>query len=183
MFLDGHDLRQLNLKWLRSQLGVVQQEPALFACSVRENIRYGREGASDAEVEEAAKAANVHDFVTGFPGGYDTEVGERGVQLSGGQKQRVAIARTMLRNPRVCILDEATSALDMASEKVVQAALEKLMQGRCARRLGSALPCSAGRLSCLRRLTEPTHLSPDPLSAGQRSRLPTASARSGTRTP
>ena len=133
VFLDGQDLRQLNLHWLRAHVGVVSQEPALFATSLRENIAYGREaGATDAEVEAAAAAANISDFIAGLPARYATEVGERGVQLSGGQKQRVAIARAILKDPRVLLLDEATSALDNESERIVQAALDRLMAGRCA---------------------------------------------------
>ncbi|HYV50229.1 MAG TPA: ABC transporter transmembrane domain-containing protein [Myxococcaceae bacterium] len=128
--LDGRDLKTLDPSWLRRQVGVVAQEPLLFSTSIAENIRYGRPGASDAEVEQAAKAANAHDFITAFPDGYQTQVGERGVQLSGGQKQRVAIARAVLKDPRILILDEATSALDAESEHLVQEALERLMQGR-----------------------------------------------------
>ncbi|CAI5521652.1 unnamed protein product [Closterium sp. Naga37s-1] len=129
--LDGADLRQLSLTWLRSQLGLVSQEPSLFATSILENIRYGKEDATLEEVEEAARIANAHSFVTALPQGYNTQVGERGVQLSGGQKQRIAIARAVVRNPRVLLLDEATSALDSESELVVQAALDSgLMRGR-----------------------------------------------------
>jgi len=128
--LDGRDLRELDPRWLRRQVGVVAQEPILFSASVADNIRYGRESASDAEVEAAARAANAHDFVSRFPRGYATPVGERGVQLSGGQKQRIAIARAVLKDPRVLILDEATSALDAESEALVQEALERLMRGR-----------------------------------------------------
>ena len=121
---------ELSAQWLREQVGVVSQEPILFATSIEENIRYGRPDASRAEVEAAAKAANAHDFVSQFPEGYETRVGERGVRLSGGQKQRVAIARALLKDPRVLILDEATSALDAESEHLVQEALDRLMQGR-----------------------------------------------------
>jgi len=128
--LDGRDLRELDPTWWRRQVGVVAQEPVLFSASVSENIRYGREGASDAEVEAAARAANAHDFVSRFPDGYQTQVGERGVKLSGGQKQRIAIARAVLKDPRILVLDEATSALDAESEKLVQEALERLMGGR-----------------------------------------------------
>jgi ATP-binding cassette subfamily B protein len=128
--LDGRDLRELDPSWLREQVGVVSQEPMLFACSIAENIRYGRPYATDEEVREAARAANAHDFIESFTEGYDTLVGERGVRLSGGQKQRVAIARALLKDPRVLILDEATSALDAESEHLVQDALDRLMVGR-----------------------------------------------------
>jgi ABC transporter fused permease/ATP-binding protein len=127
---DGRDVRTLDPRWLRSQIGTVAQEPILFSTSVAENIRYGRPGASEAEVEEAARAANAHPFVTRFPEGYATMVGERGVQLSGGQKQRVAIARALLKDPRLLVLDEATSALDAESEHLVREALDRLMEGR-----------------------------------------------------
>ena len=109
---------------------MVSQEPILFATSIEENIRYGRSGASMEEVEAAARAANAHDFVSAFPEGFSTLVGERGVRLSGGQKQRIAIARALLKDPAVLILDEATSALDAESEHLVQEALERLMVGR-----------------------------------------------------
>ncbi len=128
--LDGVDYRELKPDWLREQVGVVSQEPILFATSIEDNIRYGRPGASRAEVEAAARAANAHDFISSFPEGYGTLVGERGVRLSGGQKQRVAIARALLKDPRLLILDEATSALDAESEHLVQEALDRLMEGR-----------------------------------------------------
>ena len=128
--LDGRDLRSLDPHWLREQVGVVSQEPMLFACSIADNIRYGRPGASLDEVRAAARAANADSFITGFSEGYDTLVGERGVRLSGGQKQRVAIARALLKDPRLLILDEATSALDAESEHLVQEALDRLMVGR-----------------------------------------------------
>jgi ABC transporter fused permease/ATP-binding protein len=127
---DGRDLRSLDPRWLRAQIGTVAQEPILFATTVADNIRYGRPGASDADVEAAARAANAHPFVSRFPDGYRTLVGERGVQLSGGQKQRVAIARALLKDPRLLVLDEATSALDAESEHLVREALERLMRGR-----------------------------------------------------
>ncbi len=130
IFLDGHPLTSLSPDWLREQVGVVSQEPILFATSIAENIRYGRPDASQAEVEAAAHAANAHDFVAGFSDGYETPVGERGVRLSGGQKQRIAIARAVLKDPRVLVLDEATSALDAESEHLVKEALERLMQHR-----------------------------------------------------
>jgi ATP-binding cassette subfamily B protein len=127
---DGVDVRELDTTWLREQIGIVSQEPVLFATSIAENIRYGRPDATQAEVEAAARAANAHDFVTAFPEGYGTLVGERGVRLSGGQKQRIAIARAILKDPHVLILDEATSALDAESEHLVQEALDRLMRGR-----------------------------------------------------
>ena len=128
--LDGRPYATLDPEWLRRQVGVVAQEPLLFSTSIAENIRYGRPEATDAEVQQAAKLANAHHFVAGFPDGYATLVGERGIQLSGGQKQRVAIARAVLKNPKILILDEATSALDAESEHLVREALERLMQGR-----------------------------------------------------
>ncbi|RVW82613.1 ABC transporter B family member 19 [Vitis vinifera] len=129
VLIDGKDVRRLNLKSLRLKIGLVQQEPALFAASILDNIAYGKDGATEAEVIEAARAANVHGFVSGLPDGYKTPVGERGVQLSGGQKQRIAIARAVLKDPTILLLDEATSALDAESECVLQEALERLMRG------------------------------------------------------
>lgn len=128
--LDGHDLRTLQLASLRSKLALVSQDPVLFSGPIRDNIRYGRLDATDEEVEQAARAANAHDFIESFPEGYDTKVGERGVQLSGGQRQRVSIARAILRDPPVLILDEATSALDAESEHLVQEALDALQRDR-----------------------------------------------------
>ena len=128
--LDGVAYDALDPDWLREQVGVVSQEPILFATSIADNIRYGKLDATDAEVEAAATAANAHEFVSAFPQGYGTPVGERGVRLSGGQKQRIAIARALLKDPRVLVLDEATSALDAESEHLVQDALDKLMKGR-----------------------------------------------------
>jgi ATP-binding cassette subfamily B protein len=130
VLLDGHDLRELDTSFLRRQIGTVAQEPILFSTTIAENIRYGRPGAPRAEVEAAAGTANAHGFIEKFPQGYDTLVGERGVQLSGGQKQRVAIARAVLKDPRILVLDEATSALDAESEHLVKEALERLMRGR-----------------------------------------------------
>ena len=128
--VDGYDVRDVTTESLRSQIGIVPQETVLFSATVRENIRYGRLDATDAEIEAAAKSANAHEFITALPEGYDTEIGERGANLSGGQRQRIAIARAILKDPRILILDEATSALDTESEKVVQAALDRLMVGR-----------------------------------------------------
>lgn len=130
VLIDGHDIKGLNLKSLRLKIGLVQQEPVLFSTSIYENIKYGNEEASEIEIMKAAKAANAHVFISRAPDGYQTQVGEKGVQLSGGQKQRVAIARAILKNPSILLLDEATSALDSASESEVQAALNSLMEGR-----------------------------------------------------
>ncbi|XP_047122153.1 ATP-dependent translocase ABCB1-like [Schistocerca piceifrons] len=128
--LDGHDIRSLNVGWLRSQIGVVGQEPVLFQTTVEENIRYGRDGCTKEDIVNAAKMANAHAFISKLPQGYDTLVGERGAQLSGGQKQRIAIARALVRRPRILLLDEATSALDTSSEAKVQAALDRASVGQ-----------------------------------------------------
>ena len=128
--IDGHDIRQVTADSLREQIGLGPQETMLFSTTVMENIRYGRLDATDEEVVEAARAANAEEFIKDLPEGYDTKLGERGLNLSGGQRQRLAIARAILKNPRVLILDEATSALDTESEKIVQDALDKLMVGR-----------------------------------------------------
>ncbi|XP_046678663.1 ATP-dependent translocase ABCB1-like isoform X2 [Homalodisca vitripennis] len=128
--LDGKPLPELNLAWLRNRLGVVFQEPVLFGVTIAENIRYGREGVSQDEVELAATMANIHAFIDGLPEGYTTLVGEHGTQLSGGQKQRIALARALVHDPAILLLDEATSALDAESESVVQDALERAMLGR-----------------------------------------------------
>ena len=128
--IDGFDIRDVTMESLREQIGIVPQETMLFSTTVRENIRYGRLDATDEEIIKAAIAANADEFIRELPNGYDTKIGERGLNLSGGQRQRIAIARAILKNPRVLILDEATSALDTESEKIVQAALDKLMIGR-----------------------------------------------------
>ncbi|CAI5946610.1 unnamed protein product [Closterium sp. NIES-65] len=125
--MDGRDLRELNLRSVHAHMGLVAQDTQMWACSIEENIAYGLPSYTRAEVEEAAKHANAHDFITKFPEGYATRVGERGVRLSGGQRQRIAIARMLLRRPRVLLLDEATSALDAESEALVQGALDRLI--------------------------------------------------------
>lgn len=128
--LDGTDLRDIQLKALRSNIGMVLQETFLFAGTIRENLSYGRPDATDRDIIEAAKAANAHDFIMNLPDGYDSEVGERGVNLSGGEKQRIAIARAILRDPAILILDEATSAVDTATEVSIQEAMDRLVKGR-----------------------------------------------------
>ncbi|HRI56422.1 MAG TPA: ABC transporter ATP-binding protein [Anaerolineae bacterium] len=130
VLVDGVDVRELTLDSLRGQIGIVLQEPFLFSASIAENIAYGRPNASQAEIERAARAANAHDFIVGFPAGYATRVGERGVTLSGGQKQRVAIARALLYDARILILDDSTSSVDTETEFIIQQALQTLMQGR-----------------------------------------------------
>jgi ATP-binding cassette subfamily B protein len=128
--VDGHDVRTLSLRWLRSQIGIVTQETYLFHATVNENLRYGRPDATGEEIEAACKAANIHEFIARLPEGYETLVGERGYRLSGGEKQRLAIARVLLKDPRILLLDEATSSLDSRSEALIQAALTPLLTGR-----------------------------------------------------
>jgi subfamily B ATP-binding cassette protein MsbA len=130
ILIDGHDITRVTQQSLRAIMAIVPQEATLFGGTVRENIAYGRPGATQAEIEAAARAANAHDFIMDLPLGYDATIGERGVKLSGGQRQRIAIARAILKDPRLLILDEATSALDNESEGLVQEALERLMAGR-----------------------------------------------------
>ncbi|MBA0705010.1 hypothetical protein Golax_017229, partial [Gossypium laxum] len=130
ILVDGVSINKLQLKWLRSQMGLVSQEPTLFATTIKENILFGKEDAGMEEVIEAAKASNAHNFISQLPQGYDTQVGERGVQMSGGQKQRIAIARAMIKAPKILLLDEATSALDSESERIVQQALNEASVGR-----------------------------------------------------
>lgn len=131
--VDGHDIRDLNPHWLRSHIGTVSQEPVLFSCSIRDNIAYGAadpDAVTTEDIYRAARVANAYKFIQNFPKGFDTVVGEKGVLLSGGQKQRIAIARALLKNPKILLLDEATSALDTENEVLVQEALERLMEGR-----------------------------------------------------
>lgn len=130
VLMDGHDVRHVNLKSLRDQIGLVLQTSLLFSATIRENIAYGRPDASEEEIMAAAQAARAHDFILGFPEGYATVVGERGITLSGGQRQRIAIARALLMNPRILILDDATSSVDTRTEFLIQQALDTLMQGR-----------------------------------------------------
>ena len=128
--IDGHDVRDVSLSSLRLQIGLVQQDVFLFTGTIRENIIYGYPAASEGEMVEAAKKAQIHDFVMSLPEGYDTYVGERGIKLSGGQKQRISIARVFLKNPPILILDEATSALDTTTEQEIQEALFELSKDR-----------------------------------------------------
>ncbi|OCT75760.1 ATP-binding cassette sub-family B member 5 isoform X1 [Xenopus laevis] len=128
--VDGHDIKSLNVRHYRELIGVVSQEPVLFGTTIKQNIKYGREDVTDEEIEKAVKEANAYDFIMALPDKYETLVGERGAQLSGGQKQRIAVARALVRNPKILLLDEATSALDTGSEAVVQAALDKASKGR-----------------------------------------------------
>jgi ATP-binding cassette subfamily B (MDR/TAP) protein 1 len=130
VLVDGINIKEFQLRWLRMQIGLVSQEPSLFATTIKENILYGKDEATMDEIIGASKAANAHTFISGLPQGYDTMVGEKGVQMSGGQKQRIAIARALLKNPPILLLDEATSALDSESERVVQVALDQAAVGR-----------------------------------------------------
>ena len=145
--IDGKDVRTLTLKSLRSQIGMVQQDVYLFSGTIRENIAYGKPGASEEEIMEAARRANIHEFISELPDGYDTFVGERGARLSGGQKQRISIARVFLKNPPILILDEATSALDNESERWIQKSLEEHSEGRTTNTI-------AHRLSTIRNADE-----------------------------
>ncbi|XP_014510009.1 ABC transporter B family member 11 [Vigna radiata var. radiata] len=130
VLIDGINLKEFQLKWIRQKIGLVSQEPVLFTCSIKENIAYGKDGATDEEIRAAAELANAAKFIDKLPQGLDTMVGEHGTQLSGGQKQRVAIARAILKDPRILLLDEATSALDAESERIVQEALDRIMINR-----------------------------------------------------
>jgi ATP-binding cassette subfamily B protein len=130
VLIDGKDVRDVTLKSLRSAIGIVQQDVYMFAGTVRDNIAYGKPAATNEEIIEAAKNANIHEFIMSLADGYDSYVGERGTRLSGGQKQRIAIARVFLKNPQILILDEATSALDNESERYIQASLERLSKNR-----------------------------------------------------
>lgn len=129
VYIDDHDIKSMNISWLRSNIAVVGQEPVLFATTIENNIRYGRTSATRAEIEDAARAAGVHDFIVRLPEGYQTQVGEMGSQMSGGQKQRIAIARAIIQNPKILLLDEATSALDPHTGKLVEEMLGKVAKG------------------------------------------------------
>ena len=130
VMLDGQDVKDINVGWLRDNIGVVGQEPVLFDCSILENIKLAKQDATVKEIEDVCRQANAYEFISKLPQGLDTMVGEGGAQLSGGQKQRIAIARALIRNPKILLLDEATSALDNQSEAIVQAALDKIDVGR-----------------------------------------------------
>jgi ABC-type multidrug transport system fused ATPase/permease subunit len=130
VLFDGVDVKDIEIDYLRSNMAMVPQEVILFAGTIRENISFGKTTATEQEIMEAAEKANAWEFISSFPEGLDTQVGDRGIQLSGGQKQRIAIARAIIKNPSILILDEATSALDSESERLVQDALNKLMLGR-----------------------------------------------------
>ncbi|XP_069549822.1 ATP-binding cassette sub-family B member 10, mitochondrial [Brachyistius frenatus] len=162
--IDGHDIRDLNPYWLRSHIGTVSQEPVLFSCSIRDNIAYGAkdpDAVTTEDIYSAARVANAYDFIQAFPKGFDTLVGEKGVLLSGGQKQRIAIARALLKNPKILLLDEATSALDTENEFLVQEALERLMEGRSvmiiAHRLSTIKNADAVAVVDQRRVAESGH--------------------------
>ncbi|HDD67473.1 MAG TPA: ATP-binding cassette domain-containing protein, partial [Candidatus Thorarchaeota archaeon] len=130
VLIDGIDVRRFRIQDLRRRIGVVHQDPFLFSATIRENIAFGRPDATQEEIEAAAKAARIHDFIVSLPDGYESLVGERGVALSGGQRQRVAIARALLADPTILVLDDSTSAVDARTEMLIQEALENLMRGR-----------------------------------------------------
>jgi ATP-binding cassette, subfamily B, bacterial len=156
--IDGVDVREYKLKSLRSQIGMVLQPPLIFPLSARDNIAYGRPGASDEEIERAARLARIHDMIVCLPEGYDTVIGESGVPLSEGEKQRITIARALLRDAPILILDEPTSALDVATEALVMAGIERLMTGRTtliiAHRLSTVQRCDQIVVLCDGRIVE-----------------------------
>jgi len=130
LLIDDYDVREVTIESLRAQIGIVLQESVLFDESIRNNIRYGKQAATDEQIEEAARIANIHDYIMTLPEGYETRLGDEGITLSGGQKQRVAIARAVVSDPRILIMDEATSALDSESEALIQEALRRVMENR-----------------------------------------------------
>jgi ATP-binding cassette subfamily B (MDR/TAP) protein 10 len=144
VYIDGHNVKDLDPKWLREQIGTVEQNPVLFSGTVADNIRFGVAEASPDEIEAVARQAFAHEFIESFPDGYDTIVGERGVMLSGGQQQRIAIARAILKDPKILLLDEATSSLDTESEQYVQAALQRLMVDRTTLQIAHRLSTISG---------------------------------------
>ena len=159
IIMDGVDIRRYRLAPFRRQFAMVLQDPFLFSTSIRENLAFGRPGASDAEIEAAARAAGIHDFIVGLPDGYDTLVGERGMRLSGGERQRVSLARAFLKDAPILLLDEPTSSVDQETESEILAAMETLMAGRTtfmiAHRLTTLRSCDLvlsvddGRVTCL----------------------------------
>jgi ATP-binding cassette subfamily B protein len=161
--LDGHDLRDLTLDSLANAIGMVTQETYLFNDTLEANLRYAAPGASPSDLEAACQTANIHDFIAGLPDGYETVVGARGYRLSGGEKQRIAIARVILKNPRILVLDEATSSLDSQSEALIQEALERIMKGRTslviAHRLSTILDADVILVLDQGRLVEHAHRS------------------------
>jgi len=155
VLIDNHEIHELSPSWLAHHVSIVSQEPTLFARSIKRNIIYGLEGSdsepTDEEIEDVAKLANAHDFISRMPQKYETEVGDRGVQLSGGQKQRIAIARALIRKPKILLLDEATSALDAESEHMVQQSIDQMLQAnRGLDGLGTTVVIVAHRLSTIR---------------------------------
>jgi subfamily B ATP-binding cassette protein MsbA len=130
VLVDGHDIKHATVDSFRRQIGIVLQENVLFSGTLEDNLKYGKPDATREEIIAAATTANAHDFIVALPDGYSTVVGERGAQMSGGQRQRIAIARAILKDPRILIFDEATSALDLASERLIQEAMERVMKGR-----------------------------------------------------
>jgi ATP-binding cassette subfamily B protein len=130
VLIDGINIKDMTLESLRRQIGMVTQDTFLFNTTIRENLLFARQDATEQEITDACKTANIHDFIASLPNGYDTVVGDRGIKLSGGEKQRISIARTLLKNPRIVIFDEATSALDSNSEMLIQEAIEPLLKSR-----------------------------------------------------
>jgi len=177
----GEDVRDLDRSSLVDSIGIVSQETYLFHATIAENLRYAKPDATDAELEAAARAANIHDTIASFPDGYDTIVGERGYRLSGGEKQRVAIARVLLKDPAVLILDEATSALDTVSERIVQRALDDASKGRTTLAIAHRLSTVVGRRRHLRRRGGAHRRAGQPRGAARRRRPLRAALRRAAR--